>query len=105
MVRQIQQSEFTETINRGITTIVKFEADWCGPCKAIKPAVELLSDEWSDKEVEFVSLDVDGAANIATLHSVVSVPTFIAFRNGQPVSEVRAQINEPNIRKTFEKHL
>ena len=65
MIRQIQENEFTEAINRDITTIVKFEADWCGPCKAIMPSVEKISDEWSDKEVEFVSLDVDQATNIA----------------------------------------
>ena len=50
MIRQIQQNEFSEAINRDITTIVKFEADWCGPCKAIMPSVEKISDEWSDKE-------------------------------------------------------
>ena len=105
MIRQIQQNEFSEAINRDITTIVKFEADWGGPCKAIMPSVEKISDEWFDTEVEFVSLDVDQATNIATTYSIYSVPTFIAYRNGQPVSEVRSQINEPNIRKTFEKHI
>ena len=53
MIRQIQQNEFSEAINRDITTIVKFEADWCGPCKAITPSIEKISNEWSDKEVEF----------------------------------------------------
>ena len=105
MIRQIQQNEFSEPINRDITTIVKFEAHCCGPCKAIMPSVEKLSDEWSDKEVEVVSRVGDQATNIATTYSIYSVPTFIAYRNGQPVSEVRSQINEPNIRKTFEKHI
>lgn len=105
MIRQIQENEFTEAINRDITTIVKFEADWCGPCKAITPAVENISNEWSEKKVEFVALDVDKAPSVANNYSIHSVPTFIAYRNGQPVSEVRSMINAPNIKKTFEKHI
>lgn len=105
MIRHIQHNEFTEAVLRDLTTIVKFEADWCGPCKAITPSIEELSNEWSEKKVEFVALDVDNAPDIATLYNIVSVPTFIAFRNGQPVSEVRSMVNEPNIRRTFEKHI
>lgn len=105
MIRHIQQKDFKKAINRDITTIVKFEADWCGPCKAITPAIEELSEDWSDKKVEFVALDIDNAPSLATMYSVVSVPTFIAYRDGQPISEVRAMVNEPNIRRAFEKHI
>ena len=105
MIRHIQSNDFTEAINRNITTIVKFEADWCGPCKAITPVVETISEEWSDKQVEFVALDVDSAPTIASSYSIYSVPTFIAYRNGQPVSEVRSMITKENIKQTFEKHI
>ena len=105
MIRHIQSNDFTEAINRNITTIVKFEADWCGPCKAITPVVETISEEWSDKRVEFVALDVDSAPTIASSYSIYSVPTFIAYRNGQPVSEVRSMITKANIKQTFEKHI
>ena len=105
MIRKIYPTDFTEAVNRDITTIVKFEADWCVPCKEITPAVESISKSWADKKVEFVALDVDGASQITQQYSVFSVPTFIAFRNGQPVSEVRSMLNEINIRKTFEKHI
>ena len=92
-------------LNSDIPVVVDFWAPWCGPCKAITPSIEELSNEWSEKKVEFVALDVDNAPDIATLYNVISVPTFIAFRNGQPVSEVRSMVNEPNIRRTFEKHI
>ena len=106
MIKKIDQANFNETIARdNITTIVKFEADWCIPCKEITPAVESLNEKWKDQKVEFVALDIEKAANITNQYSIFGVPTFIAFQNGQPVSEVRSRVNIGNIKSSFEKFL
>ena len=79
MIRKIDKSNFTDTVLRDTTTIVKFEADWCQPCKQITPAVEELAKDWKDKDCEFVALDIDASPTIANHYSIQSVPTFIAF--------------------------
>ena len=105
MIKKIDSSTFNETIQRDTTTVVKFEADWCVPCKEITPAVEQLSTEWAGQGVEFVSLDIDGASDITNRYNIFGVPTFIAFQNGQPVSEVRSRVNIGQIRSSFSKFL
>ena len=103
MIRKIDQSNFTDTVLRDTTTIVKFEADWCQPCKLITPAVEALAKEWNEKDCEFVAIDIDASPSIANHYSIQSVPTFIAFSKGLPVSEVRSNINIGNIKSSFSK--
>jgi thioredoxin 1 len=106
MIKKITQNEFSETINNGgVVTVVKFEADWCIPCKEITPSVELLQNEWDGKGVEFVSLDIEDAPQVTQQYSIYGVPTFIAFKDGQPVSEVRSRVNYSNLKSAFEKYL
>ena len=105
MIRKIDTNSFQEAIARDLTTIVKFEADWCIPCKEITPSVEMLSEEWDGKNVEFVSLDIDGASSVVQKYNIFGVPTFIAFRNGEPVSEVRSNVNIGNLRSNFSSHI
>jgi len=105
MIRKIDANSFQEAIDRDITTIVKFEADWCIPCKEITPGVELLSEEWNGRNVEFVALDIEGAAPITQKYNIFGVPTFIAYRNGEPISEVRSKVNVGNLKSTFSNHI
>lgn len=106
MIKKVDESNFNETINRDeITTVVKFEADWCMPCKEITPAVESLNEEWKDRKIEFVAFDIESGSSITNQYSIFGVPTFIAFQNGQPVSEVRSRVNIGNIKSSFEKFL
>tara|TARA_R100000353_G_scaffold176121_2_gene149297 strand:- start:2308 stop:2628 length:321 start_codon:yes stop_codon:yes gene_type:complete len=105
MIRKINQEDFTDTVLRDTTTIVKFEADWCQPCKQITPAVENLAKSWEDQDCEFVALDIDQAPKIAQHYSIYSVPTFIAFNKGLPVAEVRSNVNIGNVKDSFAKHI
>jgi thioredoxin 1 len=105
MIRKIDQADFTDTVLRDTTTIVKFEADWCQPCKQITPSVEDLAEKWQDKDCEFVSVNIDEAPTIAQHYSIYGVPTFIAFKLGLPVAEVRSNVNIGNIKDSFGKHI
>ena len=61
--------------------IVDFGAEWCGPCKAIKPAFAQLAKEYGDKYI-FVTIDIDEAKETAIKYNVSSVPTFIIIKDG-----------------------
>ncbi len=61
--------------------VVDFWAPWCGPCRAIAPALEELAGE--TERVEFVKLDIDENPEAAARYGVLSIPTVILFANGE----------------------
>ncbi len=61
-----------------------FTADWCGPCKKVRPIVEELSRDQS--EVKFQIIDVDSEGELTRKFEVRSIPTFILIENGQEVN-------------------
>ena len=62
-------------------TIVKAEAEWCGPCKMIAPIVKKLAEQTPG--VQFLSFDVDEQADIAEELSIRSMPTFFLYHSGE----------------------
>lgn len=58
--------------------LVKFEASWCRPCKALAPVLEGLAAEWAE-DVDFYALDVDDDPDAANEHQVRSIPTLVLF--------------------------
>ena len=71
--------------------LVDFWAPWCGPCKIVKPIVEELAKEYKDK-VTVVEMNVDDNPQVSGQYGVMSIPTLMVFKNGQPVkSAIGAQ--------------
>lgn len=64
--------------------LVKFEADWCGPCQAMKPMVAELASEYGDK-LTIATLDIDQNLQTPSRLGVRGVPTVMLFKDGQVV--------------------
>ncbi|MFB7472429.1 thioredoxin [Kitasatospora sp. NPDC059463] len=67
--------------------LVDFWAEWCGPCRQVAPVLEEIAADESDK-LTIAKLDVDANQQTAAAYNVISIPTLILFKNGEPVKQI-----------------
>ena len=72
-----------EVLRSSEPVLVDFSATWCGPCKKLEPIVHEIAGQYQGR-LKVVTVDVDGAPGTAARFGVLSVPTLLLFRDGQP---------------------
>jgi thioredoxin 1 len=83
--KHLVSSEFTdEVLNSATPVLVDFYATWCPPCKMLSPVVDQLAGEFAGR-VKVVKVNVDEEQTLASAFRIDSVPTLIAFHEGQVV--------------------
>ncbi|KAG8935727.1 hypothetical protein FRC03_001104 [Tulasnella sp. 419] len=90
--------QFNEIINRDENSVFDFWATWCGPCKMISPVFEALSDNSEYAGVKFYKVDVDAVREVAAAVNVRVMPTFMLFKNGEKVKELKGA-NPPGLQQ------
>lgn len=73
---------FNEQIHSTKPVLVDFYAEWCGPCKMMKPILLDVAERMSDG-ITILSIDVDKEKELAVLYRIQSVPTLIIYKNGK----------------------
>jgi thioredoxin 1 len=84
--------------------LADFSATWCGPCKQLKPIVEALADEYAGR-VDVVHIDVDEARDTAARFGVMSVPTLLFFKNGEPADQVTGVVPGETLKQKLDRLL
>ncbi|MFA4930441.1 MAG: thioredoxin [Patescibacteria group bacterium] len=95
------KEDFDSTIKTG-TTLVDFYAQWCGPCQAMKPVVDRVSEEIDG--VKFLSVDVDKFSDIAQTYQVMSIPTFVIIKDSEVKSVKNGAMSESDFKTWVEKN-
>lgn len=95
---------FSELINTDKPVLIDFYADWCAPCRAMKPVLEEVKGKMGD-DVVIYKINVDSNEALSAKYQVRSIPTFILFRNGEAVWRQAGMVSARDLERTIREAL
>jgi thioredoxin 1 len=98
----VSDQSFKAEVEATGTVLVDFWAPWCGPCKMIAPVLEEIDKEVSDLKI--AKLNVDDNPESASRFGVMSIPTLIVFKDGQPVDKVVGFQSKEALKNVLSRH-
>ncbi len=99
-----KRESFGEIINGTTPVLVDFSAEWCGPCKMMKPVLEELHLRMGDK-VRILKIDIDKSPAAANAFQVQSVPTLMLFQQGKTLWRKSGVVQATQLEKVIEQHI
>jgi thioredoxin 1 len=84
VINLTQENFEQEVLKSDKPVLVDFWASWCGPCKMLSPIIDEISEEVAD--IKFCKVNTDEADTLALKYRVMSIPTLILFKNGEPAA-------------------
>lgn len=82
-----------------MTKVIRFHAEWCGPCKAYAPTWNRVVTENTEPGVEFLEIDVDkDVSGLAVEHKIMSIPTTVVIKEGKIVAKKTGNLSENELK-------
>ncbi len=101
----VTDQDFQEKVlNSPDVIVTDFWAEWCGPCRMIAPILEEIAREY-DGKLKVAKLDVDANPSTAMAYGVLSIPTLLVFKNGQPVERIVGYMPKERLLSRIRPHL
>jgi thioredoxin 1 len=96
--------KFEALIKSKSPVLVDFFAEWCGPCKTMKPVLEEVKGQLGEK-ARIIKIDVDKFEELADKYRIQSVPTFILFKNGESLWRHSGIIQGKELKEVIEQYI
>ncbi|GHF98829.1 thiol reductase thioredoxin [Deinococcus piscis] len=100
---ELTDGNFKDELGSGLT-LVDFWAPWCGPCRIIGPVLEELAGDY-DGKVKIGKVNVDENPTTAGQFRVMSIPTLILFKDGEPIEQMVGAAPKRAFENLLNKHL
>jgi thioredoxin 1 len=101
----VTTSTFDEVVLKSSKPVlVDFWAEWCGPCRAVAPILDEISNEYGDK-ITIVKLNTDEESAIAIKYGITSIPTLNVYVNGEVVKSIVGAKPKPALLKELEAYI
>jgi thioredoxin 1 len=101
MIKVTDDNFEQEIIQSDVPVVVDFGADWCGPCKQLKPIIKELAAEYAGR-VKIADVNVDTARASAMKYGVMSVPTVLYMKGGKVMDSQIGMTNKDNMIKKID---
>ena len=103
-VIEVGERDFDAAVAGPNPVLVDFSASWCGPCRAMAPALEAFAAHRTD-DLAVVKIDIDAAPAAAARFGIRSVPTLMLFQDGKPVAVHAGMLGEKQLGAFVDQHL
>lgn len=103
MITTNKKESFGDIINGSTPVLVDFSAEWCGPCRMMKPILEQLHQRMGDT-VRILKIDIDRSPAAANAYNVQSVPTLIVFQLGKALWRQSGVVQAAQLQQIIEQY-
>jgi thioredoxin 1 len=102
---KVTAANFNEVVLKSTTPVlVDFWAEWCGPCRAVAPILEEISNEYAGK-IKIVKLNTDEEGSVAMKYGISSIPTMNLFVGGEVVKSIVGARPKPAIVRELSEYI
>lgn len=91
----------TEVLGSGLPVAVDFGADWCAPCRAVRPVLEELGTAYAGR-MRIVAVDTEAEAELVRRYGIVSIPTLYVFAGGELIRSIPGARSKPDYIAEFD---
>ena len=105
MLIDFKDEDFDSKIKNEDISVIQFSASWCAPCKALKPVMDKLSDEYKEKANFYITDIEDSGINTGSAAGIRGVPTVIIYKKGQEVSRKVGGVPESHMKEFLDENI